>query len=109
MPTVYKVLGQSNPSATTLTDVYTVPVGNNTVISTFNVCNQGATPASFRIAVRPAGETVSAKHYLAYDTNVNNQDAISLTMGITLANTDVISVYSNTSTMSFSVFGTEIY
>jgi hypothetical protein len=35
-------------------------------------------------------------------------DAIALTMGITMATTDVITVYASSATMSFLAFGTEV-
>ena len=53
MATTYKVLGQSNPAATTATTLYTVPSATSTVISTITICNQAATAATFRVAVRP--------------------------------------------------------
>ena len=108
MATTYKVLGQLNPSATTATTLYTVPASTSTVVSTINVCNQAATAGTFRLAVRPAGATLSALHYISYDTSISANDSISLTIGITLATTDVITVYASTGTMSFAAFGSEI-
>ena len=109
MPTVYKVLGQSNPAASTPTTLYTGPAGNSVVISTLSVCNQLGTAANFRIAVRPSGETLSSKHYLNFDTQVPGFDQLSLTIGITLAATDVVTVFANTANVSFNLFGTELY
>jgi glucose-6-phosphate dehydrogenase assembly protein OpcA len=108
MATTYKVLGQSNPGATTATTLYTVPSSTSTVVSTINVCNQAATGGTFRIAIRPAGAVLAAQHYLNYDTQVAANDSISLTIGITLATTDVITVYASSANMSFSAFGSEI-
>jgi glucose-6-phosphate dehydrogenase assembly protein OpcA len=108
MATTYKVLGQSNPAATTLTTLYTVPSATSTVVSTLMICNQASTAASFRVAVRPAGASIVAQHYLSYDTVVPANDSIALTLGMTLATTDVVSVYASTTTMSFSLFGSEI-
>jgi len=109
MPTVYKVLGQSNPAANTATTLYTVPSGNSVVVSTLTVCNQLGTAANFRVAIRPAGETLSSKHYLNFDTQVPGFDQLALTIGITLATTDVVTVYANTANVSFNLFGTEMY
>jgi len=108
MATTYKVLGQSNPSATTATTLYTVPAATSTVVSSLNVCNQAATNATFRIAVRPAGATLSASQYLSYDTTVAANDTISLNIGMSLATTDVITVYASSSTLSFILFGSEL-
>jgi len=108
MAITYKVLGQSNPSATTATTLYTVPSSTSTVVSTLNVCNQAATAGTFRIAIRPGGESLVAKHYISYDTSIPANDSITLTIGITLATTDVVTVYASSSTMSFNLFGSEI-
>ena len=108
MATTYKVLGTSSPSAITATNLYTVPSATSTIVSTISVCNQAATVGTFRIAVRPAGATLAANHYIAYDTPIPGNDSIALTMGITLATTDIITVYASSSTMSFLAFGTEI-
>lgn len=108
MPTTYKVLGQVKPSADTLTTAYTVPSSTQTVVSTITVCNYGVAPSSYRIAVRPAGESIDNKHYVAYDASIAPQDTITLTLGITLATTDVVSVQSGTAYVSFNLFGSEI-
>jgi glucose-6-phosphate dehydrogenase assembly protein OpcA len=108
MPNVYKVLGQSNPSATTATTLYTVPSSTSTVVSTIMVTNQGSSAGTFRIAIRPAGETLANKHYIAFDVTIAALDSVAVTVGLTLATTDIITVYSSTATMSFSAYGSEI-
>lgn len=108
MPTVYKVLGQSAPSATTATTAYTVPSATNTVLSTINVCNRSGSGDVFRIAVRPAGATLANQHYLAFDTAIGGNEAISVTIGISLAATDIVTVYAGTANLTFSLFGAEI-
>lgn len=108
MATVYKVLAQSAPSATTNTNAYTVPGATSAVVSTIVVANRAAAPATYRIAVRPAGATIANQHYIAYDVTVGASDSTTLTLGITLAATDVITVYASTANLSFNVFGSEI-
>jgi glucose-6-phosphate dehydrogenase assembly protein OpcA len=108
MPTTYKVLGQSAPSATTATTLYTVPSATQAVVSTIAVSNRAATSATYRIAIRPAGATLANEHYIAYDSTVAANDSTMLTIGITLAATDVITVYASTANTSFSAFGSEI-
>jgi glucose-6-phosphate dehydrogenase assembly protein OpcA len=102
-----KVLGQSNPSATTATTLYTVPSAKSAVVSTLTICNQAASAATFRVAVRPAGATLAAVHYVAYDVTVGASDTTALTLGITLATTDVITVYASSATLSFHAYGDE--
>jgi glucose-6-phosphate dehydrogenase assembly protein OpcA len=108
MANVYKVLAQSNPSATTATTLYTVPSSTSSVISTITVCNQAASAGSFRIAVRPAGATLAAEHYVAYDVAIAANDTTALTLGLTLATTDIVTIYASSATMSFNAYGSEI-
>ena len=63
MPATYKVLGQNNPSATTATSLYTVPSSTSTVVSTLTITNLAASAGTFRVAIRPAGESLVNKHY----------------------------------------------
>jgi len=108
MPTIYKVLGQVAPSATTLTTLYTVPSATDTVCSTIAICNQAGTAATYRIAVRPAGAAVENKHYIVYGATVAANDSVLLTLGLTLDTTDVVSVFASSANLSFSAFGSEI-
>jgi hypothetical protein len=107
MATTYKVLGQTNPAATTNIDLYTVPSATSAVCSTLTVCNTGVSTL-YRIAIRPSGATISNVHYIVYDNAINANDTIFLTLGITLATTDVVTVYANTANVSFGLFGSEV-
>ena len=98
---------QSNPSATTLTTLYTVPAATETVVSTIAVCNRAAAATTFRIAVRPAGAAISNEHYIYYDLTIAANDTFAATLGLTLSTTDVISVYATLATLSFNLFGQE--
>lgn len=107
MASTYKVLGQVVPSATTATTLYTVPSATSSVASTLTVCNQGVT-TNIRVAVRPAGATLATQHYIIYDRYLDAGDSLFLTLGLTLATTDVVTVYSGTATVSFNLYGSEI-
>jgi hypothetical protein len=109
MTTVYKVLGQLNPTANTQTTLYTTPSGNNTVISTIAICNQAATSTTFCVAVQALGAALQSKHYVNFNTPIPANDTITLTLGITMGASDILSVNAASSTVSFSAFGTEIY
>ena len=108
MATTYKVLGQSAPSATTATTLYTVPASTQAVVSTIAVCNRAATSGTFRIAIRPNGDTLANTHYIAYDSTVGANDSTFITIGVTLGDTDVITVYASSADQTFSAFGSEI-
>lgn len=102
-----KVLGQVNPSANTATTLYTVPAGKTAVISTIVVANLAATAASYRIAIRVGGSALSNEEYIAYDVALSASDSTALTLGITLAATDVVTVYASSATVAFNAFGDE--
>jgi hypothetical protein len=101
----YKVLAQSAPTAATATTLYTAT--NAVIVSSLNVSNTGGAADLIRIAVRPAGATLANLHYLVYGVQVPSGSIFTYTGGITLANTDVITIYSTTGTSSFSAFGSE--
>lgn len=108
MPNAYKVLGQSAPSATTATTLYTVPSATEVVVSTITVCNRGATAGTFRISVRPDGASLANQHYIIYDASCASYDTITLTLGITMNASDVLEVYASSANFSFNAFGSEI-
>jgi hypothetical protein len=108
MATTYKVLGQINPTANILTTVYTVPAATQTVISTIAVCNQSANATTFSIAVQPGNAAISSKHYINYNTPLPGNDTITLTIGMTLGNTDVLSANAGIGNVSISAFGSEL-
>lgn len=108
MASTYKVLGQSAPNATTDTDIYTVPSATEAVVSTIVICNRSSNNATYRLAVRPAGATLANEHYVAYDITVGAGDSTALTLGITMAATDVLTAYASVADLSFNVFGSEV-
>jgi len=104
----YKVLGQSAPSATTDTTLYTVPAQKEAVVSSITVVNRGSGSASYRIAVRPNGATIANQHYIAFDNSIEGKATETLAIGITLDAADTISVYASSGDFSFNAFGVEI-
>ena len=108
MAEAMKVLGQSAPSATSLTDLYTVPASTEAVGSTIVVCNRSGTATTFRVSVAPGGAADTNSQYLYYDVDILGNDTFAATIGITLATTDKVRVYATAATLSFSLFGTEI-
>ena len=108
MATTYKVLGQSSPSATTATTLYTVPSATQTIVSTVTVANRAATAGSYRIAIRVAGASLANSQYIAYDVSLPANASDTLTLGLTLGATDIITVYASSADFTFSAFGSEI-
>lgn len=108
MADTFKVLAQSNPAATTLTDAYTVPASTSAVVSTITVANRSATATAFRVSVAIAAAVDNAKQYIAYDVPIGGNETVTLTLGISLATTDVVRVYATLATLSFNIFGVEV-
>lgn len=106
--TAYKVLGQSNPSATSNSDVYTVPAATEAIISTGVICNRGASATTFRIAVRVNGAGIANSQYIYYDVSIGANDTFAFTFGVTLDAGDVVTVYAGNGNLTFSFFGSEI-
>jgi hypothetical protein len=104
----YKVIAQSNPSAATLTDAYTVPAATQAVISSIMVANRSSVRTQFRISIAVAGASDSNEQYIAYDVDIEGNDMQEITIGATLGATDKIRVYATLATLSFNIFGTEI-
>lgn len=108
MAQTIKVLGQSAPSATTETALYTVSASTEAVVSTLYVCNRSSAPATFRVSVSVGGGATSNEDYLYYDVTIQGNDSLRDTVGMSLAATDVVRVYASTANLSFTLFGNEI-
>jgi hypothetical protein len=109
MATNYKILGQSAPSNTSNTDVYVVPLLKEAVVSTITVTNVNTAAANATIYVRQNGAAASSANTLIKAASVPVADFKAITIGITLAAGDTITVASGTANaLSFQVFGSEI-
>lgn len=108
MAEAYKVLGQSNPAATTLTDMYTVPGATQVVASTIVMCNRTNATKQVRVSVAVGGAADGLQQYLFYDFTILKHDTTTATLGLTLSAGDVVRVYTSAVGVSFSLFGTEI-
>ena len=78
------------------------------LVPTITVANLGPAPTSYRVAVRPNGATLENKHYVVYDASIAPQETQTLTIGITLNATDVVTVFAGTANLAFNLFGSEI-
>jgi len=114
MATAYQILGQAYPTAATQTVLYTVPAATSSVISSIVVCNQASGSTDmFRVSIAQGGASDSQKQYLyggslANGLAIGPNDTFSSTLGITLAATDVVRVYSVNGTCSFQIFGSQL-
>ena len=104
----YKVLGQANPAATTITDLYTVPAFTSAIASSIIICNTSSTQTSFRVSISVAGAATTNKDYIYYDLLIGGNDTFIATIGVTLSTTDVVRIYASSANLAFSLYGSEI-
>lgn len=109
MPRNYTILGQANPTANTLTNLYICPASNNAVVSSIVIANLDGNPAGFSIAANVSGVAAANVNHLAFGVAIPGKDSISLSLGVTLNASSRLSVNANTSTVVFTAFGTEMY
>lgn len=102
------ILAQADLPATTLTDVYICGSSGGATISSIYIANRTASQTTFRISVAPAGAGDSAEQYLYYDIVIPPNDTFVATVGLTLANTDVLRAYAAATGISVNVFGVEV-
>jgi len=109
MASSYKILGQAHLTTTSPTDVYTVPASTETIISTMIVANITSSATTFDIALREDGDTLANKHYIAKEVPIAANDSTTLTLGMTLEATDVVTCQAGTAdALSFNLSGSEI-
>lgn len=109
MPSAYKILGQSAPANTNNADLITVGTGKSQIISTLVIANTTTTAATARVFARIGGAAAAAGNAIVYDTSIAANTATALTLGITLAATDVLTVRTGTANaLTFTAFGSEI-
>ena len=108
MAAVYKNLGGgSYPSANVLTDLYTVPGATEAIVSSIVCANRGDRPAKVTVTHAIAGAADEAKQTIVPETRVPAKEPYILTIGPTLAATDVVRVKSDSGTVAFNMYGAE--
>jgi hypothetical protein len=107
MTDVIKVLGQSAPSATTTTTLYTTPDLTLTTVSSLVVCNRAGTAGTFRVSVHVDDESADNKQYLFYDQSLAANTTQTVVIGMCLNQNDVVKVYASSGDFSFNLFGVE--
>lgn len=109
MANAYKILGQSAPANTSNADLITVGSGKSQVISTLVIANTTTSAATYRVFARIAGAAAATSNALVYDATVLGSTTVTLTLGVTLAATDVLTIQTGTANaLTFTAFGSEI-
>ena len=114
MPNVYKILGQSVPTGTSSTTLYTVPnTSTNTVVSSVSICNTTSAPATAYLYVVRGGGTAGTSNAVLFNVTVPAESSTTYSNGITISNTsgvvDFIVCGTDTSgALTFQAWGSEI-
>jgi hypothetical protein len=98
------ILGQSAPSATTNTTVYTVPAAT-TATFTVSILNTSSSDITARLAVAATGSPSQAE-YLEYGATIPANGVLERT-GIVAQAGKLVVVYVSAATAAVSVFGYE--
>ena len=102
-------LGTANLSATTVTDVYTVPAGK---VATFNlgITNRNSTQVTVRVALSDTTVTQATDEYIEYDTPIaaaGAQGSVLERTKLVLAAGQILTVYSSAANVSAVCWGFE--
>jgi len=109
MATNYKYAQvQGTASTGTYATLYTTPSATQAVISSLLICNQSAAAVTIRVGLDTTAGTPGASEFLVYDVNIDGNDTVALTLGITLDASKFIRVSSSATTCNFTAFVSEI-
>jgi Fe-S cluster assembly iron-binding protein IscA len=100
-----QALGQVEPAATTVTDIYTVPASKRSTVKV-SVANRGATSLTYRLSLAPLGAADATAQYFVYDETLG-ANASGVSPALVMATTDVIRAYTDTATLVVTVNGIE--
>ena len=108
MPSTYKILGQVNPTANTLSNVYVTGASASAIVSTITIHNFSDANSSYSIVVRPINEALGSKHYVIRGGIIPARELISITGAVTLNSNAILAANTNSSSISFNAYGVEV-
>lgn len=106
-----KILGVSDPAATTNTNLYTVPASKSATIDKFWAVNRGTATITIRVGFDIGGAGTNAPgdaEWLFYDFPLEPNQTLIEPGNILMATTDDFVVYTDISDASFGITGMEI-
>lgn len=106
MSDTLKVLGQT-ADATSENALYTVPNLVQTTTSTLIICNRTASSLKFKVSIAVAGASLATKQYIFFDPPIAANTTVTVTIGLTLGQTDVVNAWGSATGLSFNLFGVE--
>lgn len=102
---VSTVLAQANPSATTLTDIYTCPSTNAVQITTVWITNRDTSAHAFRLSVAAAGAADDPKQYIYYGLSIPANGAFVQSVNLPLLPGDKVRAWADAQQLTFSLYG----
>lgn len=100
-----RILAQLKPAATTLVELYKVPLDKSANIAFVTIANQDASSATFRLSLAMNDAADSLEQYMFYDTNICPNETICVEIRALIDRNDAIRVYSSSGNLSFTVLG----
>ena len=89
--------------------LYTVPAGIETTVTSIYVTNHDSVQRTYDLAIVPAGQVLSLKHHIRWDTPISNSDFNLITAKLTLSAGDKVYVFPSTvNKVGFTAFGVEM-
>ena len=108
MPSAYKVLGQLNPSANTLTNVYVTGASASAIVSTITIHNFSDSNASYSLVVVPGGTTVNTQHFIVRGGILPARELVTIQGAVTMQSNVLLQANTSGSSVSFQAHGVEI-
>lgn len=108
MASTYKILGQVNPTANTLSNVYVTGASASAIVSTITIHNFSDANSSYSIVVRQINEALGSKHYVIRGGIIPARELISITGAVTLNSNAILAANTNSSSISFNAYGVEV-
>ena len=108
MPDSYKILGQINPTANTLTNVYVTGAAASAIVSTISIHNFSDSNSSYSIVVRPNNESLGNKHYVIRGGIIPARERLTIQGAVTMNAGVILAANTNSSSISFNAYGVEI-
>ena len=112
MAETQKILDQESPAINTEAAMAAPGTGKTWVVSTLTICNAGNAASTARVHACIAGAASSVaqgtSNAIVYEIPVATNETVTLTLGITLAATDILRVRSGAGVLTFTAFGVEI-
>lgn len=110
--TPYKILGQIQTVANTMTNVYVVPASTESVLSSVFICNQTANTVNVDLAARQGSQALGNEHYIVKDYPLAAADTLILEPRLSMNATSVLSANvtgaNASSNVSVNAFGIEV-